>query len=224
MTRSRAAWALLIASSILLVIAAFTIVRTGSTSDSEVVPDLGFRVPVAVVPSPGTAVTATPEFIEMVDEPVKVVINAIDITAKVVSTGVDSTNAVKIPEDITKVGWYRLGVAPGSPAGSAVIVGHRDGREQGHGAFYNLSQLGIADRITVTTTSGAKLVYRVTARETIKKSKLPLDNLFAITGSPRLTLISCAGYYSADNGGYQDNIVITAVPTSSTSMAVRSVR
>ena len=103
-------------------------------------------------------------------------------------------------------------MAPGSPVGSAVIVGHRDGREQGHGAFYNLSQLGIADRITVTTTRGAKLVYRVTARETIKKSKLPLDNLFAITGSPRLTLISCAGYYSKDNGGYQDNIVITAVP------------
>jgi hypothetical protein len=74
------------------------------------------------------------------------------------------------------------------------------------------SPASIADRITVTTASGAKLVYRVTARETIKKSKLPLDNLFAITGPPRLTLISCAGYYSKDNGGYQDNIVITAVP------------
>lgn len=70
---------------------------------------------------------------------------------------------------------------------------------------------------TVTTTSGAELVYRVTARETIKKNKLPLDNLFAITGSPRLTLISCAGYYSADNGGYQDNIVITAVPAAKAS-------
>lgn len=217
MTRSRATWALLIASSVLLVIAAFTIVRTGSQSGSEVVPDLGFRVPVAVVPSPGTAVTAASEFIEIVDEPVEVFINAIDITAKVVSTGVDSSNAVKIPEDITKVGWYRLGVAPGSSAGSAVIVGHRDGLAQGRGAFYNLSQLGIADRITVTTTSGAKLVYRVTARETIKKSKLPLDNLFAITGSPRLTLISCAGYYSKDNGGYQDNIVITAVPAATAS-------
>ncbi len=212
MTRSRATWALLIASSVLLVIAAFTIVRTGSQSDSEVVPDLGFRVPVTVVPSPGTAVTATPGFIEPIDEPMKIAIKAIDITAGVVATGVDSTNAVKIPADITTVGWYRLGVAPGSPTGSAVIVGHRDGRAQGHGAFYNLSQLGIADRITVTTTRGAKLVYRVTARETIKKSKMPFKDLFAITGSPRLTLISCAGYYSKDNGGYQDNIVITAVP------------
>ena len=212
MTRSRALWVLLIVSSIVLATSVFTVARTGSTSDSQIVPDLGFRVPVAVVPSPGTAVTAAHNFIEIVDEPVKVVITAIDITAKIVSTGVDSSNAVKIPEDITKVGWYRLGVAPGSPAGSAVIVGHRDGLAQGHGAFYNLSKLGIADRITVTTTSGAKLVYRVTARETIKNSKLPLATLFAITGSPRLTLISCAGYYSKDNGGYQDNIVITAVP------------
>lgn len=213
MTRSRATWALLIASSVLLVIAAFTIVRTGSQSSSEVVPDLGFRVPVTVVSSPGTAVTATPGFIEPIDEPMKISLKSIGITAGVVSTGVDSSNAVRIPEDITTVGWYRLGVAPGSPAGSAVIVGHRDGLSQGRGAFYDLSRLGIADRITVTTISGARLVYRVTARETIKKTKLPLDNLFAITGPPRLTLISCAGYYSKENGGYQDNIVITAVPT-----------
>jgi hypothetical protein len=212
MTRSRAFWVLLIVSSIVLATSVFTVARTGSTSDSQIVPDLGFRVPVTVVPSPGTAVTAAPTFIEPLDEPMRIAIKAISITAPVVATGLDSTNAVKIPADITTVGWYRLGVAPGSPVGSAVIVGHRDGREQGHGAFYNLSQLGIADRITVTTTRGAKLVYRVTARETIKKSKLPLDNLFAITGSPRLTLISCAGYYSKDNGGYQDNIVITAVP------------
>jgi hypothetical protein len=168
---------------------------------------------VTVVPSPGAAVTATPSFIEPRDEPMRIAIKAIDITAPVVATGVDSTNAVRIPADITTVGWYRLGVVPGSPVGSAVIVGHRDGREQGRGAFYNLSQLGIDDRITVTTTSGTKLVYRVTARETIQKSKLPLNNLFAIDGSPRLTLISCAGYYSKDNGGYQANIVITAVPT-----------
>jgi hypothetical protein len=212
MTRSRATWALLIASSVLLVIAAFTIVRTGSQSDSAVVPDLGFRVPVTVVPSPGTAVTATPSFIAPIDAPMKIAIKAIGITAGVVPTGVDASNAVSIPADITEVGWYRLGVAPGSPTGSAVIVGHRDGLAQGHGAFYDLSHVTIADRITVTTASGAKLVYRVTARETIKKSKLPLDNLFAITGPPRLTLISCAGYYSKDNGGYQDNIVITAVP------------
>ncbi len=213
MTRSRALWVLLIVSSIVLATSVFTVARTGSTSDSQVVPDLGFRVPVTVVPSPGTAVTATPTFIQPIDEPMKLSIKAINITASVVATGVDSTHAVKIPADITTVGWYRLGVAPGSPVGSAVIVGHRDGLAQGHGAFYNLSQLGIADRITVTTTSGAKLVYRVTARETIKKSKMPFDNLFAINGAPRLTFISCAGYYSKDNGGYQDNIVITAVPT-----------
>ena len=222
MTRSRALWVLLIASSIVLAVSVFTLTRTGSTSDSEVVPDLGFRIPVTVVPSPGAAVTATPGFIEPIDEPVKVVIKAIDITARVVPTGVDSTNAVRIPPDISKVGWYRLGVAPGSATGSAVIVGHRDGIGQGHGAFYDLSRLGIADRITVVTSSGTKLVYRVTARETIKKSKLPLDNLFAITGSPRLTLISCAGYYSRDNGGYQDNIVITAVPTVTPSTAASS--
>lgn len=28
----------------------------------------------------------------------------------------------------------------------------------------------------------------------------------------RLTLISCGGVYDPDRGGYQDNVVVTAVP------------
>ena len=38
----------------------------------------------------------------------------------------------------------------------------------------------------------------------------------AIEGDPRLTLISCGGYYDRANGGYQDNVVVTAVPVSTT--------
>jgi hypothetical protein len=52
----------------------------------------------------------------------------------------------------------------------------------------------------------------VVSRESILKKRLPYEELFAVDGPPRLTLISCGGYYDKDNGGYQDNVVVTAVP------------
>jgi sortase (surface protein transpeptidase) len=147
--------------------------------------------------------------------PVRVRIPQIGVTADVLPVGLDKAKAVAIPEDIMKVGWYELGVPPGASQGSAVLVAHRDGRVQGHGVFYDLGQLGLGDRVFITTSAGERLAYKVVSRELISKKRLPLKELFAIDGPPRLTLISCGGYYDRNNGGYQDNVVVTAVPTSS---------
>jgi LPXTG-site transpeptidase (sortase) family protein len=147
--------------------------------------------------------------------PVRVRIPQIGVAAQIISVGLDKAKAVAIPEDIMKVGWYELGVPPGASQGSAVLVAHRDGRVQGHGVFYNLGQLGLGDKVFVTTSAAEKLAYKVVSRELISKKRLPLKELFAIDGPPRLTLISCGGYYDRNNGGYQDNIVVTAVPIES---------
>ncbi|MCX6431581.1 MAG: class F sortase, partial [Actinobacteria bacterium] len=96
--------------------------------------------------------------------------------------------------------------------GSAVLVAHRDGREQGRGVFYWLGNLSVGDKIFVKTSAGETLPYKVVARELIKKKSLPYEELFAVDGDPRLTLISCGGYYDRNHGGYQDNVVVTAVP------------
>ena len=145
--------------------------------------------------------------------PVAVKIPKIDVNTEVLPVGLDKARAVDIPEDITKVGWYKLGVAPGADQGSAVLVAHRDGRVQGHGVFYDLGNLSVGDKVVVTDAAGNKLKYKVVSREMISKKGLPLKELFAIDGPARLTLISCGGYYDKNNGGYQDNVVVTAVPT-----------
>lgn len=147
--------------------------------------------------------------------PIRIRIPAIGVDSRVIPVGIDKENAVVVPQDIFTIGWYRFGVPPGSPAGSAVLVGHRDGREQGHGALYNLGSLRRGDPIVVITELGDRLAYRVVAREAVSKVSFPQQaaDLFAVAGSPRLTLISCGGYYDRNHGGYQDNIVVTAVPT-----------
>lgn len=146
-----------------------------------------------------------------VSRPVRIVIPSLGVDAPVVDVGLDAAGAVAVPDDISTVGWYKFGVAPGSHQGSAVIVGHRDGTEQGHGALYDLALLDLDDKLAVTTETGERLRYRVISRESVSKSAVPMGELFAVDGEPVLTLITCGGYYDRENGGYQDNVIVSAV-------------
>ena len=86
------------------------------------------------------------------------------------------------------------------------------GRGQGQGVFYDLGAMDLGDRVRVRDDAGTSLEFEVVARESLSKKGLPYDELFAADGPPRLTLISCGGEYDADRGGYQDNVIVTAVP------------
>ena len=83
-------------------------------------------------------------------------------------------------------------------AGGDVRTARRRGRRTG--------QVRLAD--------GTVVAYRIVAREFIDKQALPVANLFSRDGPPRLTLITCGGDYDRAGGGYQDNVVVTAIPES----------
>ena len=137
---------------------------------------------------------------------------SLGIATEVRPVGVRDDGQVAIPADGDLVGWYRFGSAPGSGAGSAVIVGHRDTRAEGPGVFYRLGEVQVGDVITVFRDDWVQVRYRVTSKESITKTALPLDRLFERTGAPRLTVITCGGDY-VQGRGYDENIVVTAVPT-----------
>jgi LPXTG-site transpeptidase (sortase) family protein len=230
--RSRSALIVLIASLLVLAVGfGALIVSQRQEQEQADIPTVGSRdlasLAAAASPSPtmssalpSASGSASPPPSQassppVLSAPVRVRIPQIGVKAEVLPVGLDKAKAVAIPEDIMKVGWYELGVPPGASQGSAVLVAHRDGRVQGHGVFYNLGQLELGDKVFITTSAGEKLSYKVVSRELISKKRLPLEELFAIDGPPRLTLISCGGYYDRNNGGYQDNVVVTAVPTAS---------
>ncbi|MFC5290142.1 class F sortase [Actinokineospora guangxiensis] len=145
--------------------------------------------------------------------PTRVDIDALGVTAPVVPVGVEGDGLMQIPEDVATVGWYRFGPAPGADAGSAVITGHVNDRDQGLGVFARIGELAIDDTIRVSRSDGTEVGYRVIAREQWTKDRVPLTRLFARDGAPRLVLITCGGVFDRDAGNYQDNIAITAVPT-----------
>jgi LPXTG-site transpeptidase (sortase) family protein len=151
--------------------------------------------------------------------PRQVRIPSLNIDAPVDIVALDNANRVEVPQDVQRTGWYQFAANPFTGEGSTVIVGHRDGVGQGAGAFFDLDKANIGDRIIITTQDGTPLRYRIVARESFDKGNVPFEELFAVTGSARLTLITCGGPFDATTLGYTDNVVVTAVPESGSDMS-----
>ena len=134
--------------------------------------------------------------------------------------GLQDKSTIEIPDDISKVGWYKYGAAPGSQGGSTVIVGHRDGENPEPGAFYSLDRIEIGDPIIIDQSKNidqsnyTTITYKVIKILKIDKKKFytVANKIFSLQGKPTLNLISCIGPYDKKWGGYKQNIIITAIP------------
>jgi hypothetical protein len=142
--------------------------------------------------------------------PSRLVVNALGVDAPVTSAGV-ADGAMEIPADGGTVGWYRYGAAPGDAAGSAVLAGHVDTRADGPGALFDLRRLEVGDDVVVVTDRGP-LRYRVTGRESVVKTALPVEQLFARDGAHRLVLVTCGGRFVPERRSYEENVVVVAEP------------
>ena len=91
-------------------------------------------------------------------------------------------------------------------------VGARHCEVQGCGAFFNLRSLAQGALVRVTAADHRVWTYRVTAREEVPKTAVPLNAIFAETGRARLVLATCGGAFNSVTRSYEDNIVITATP------------
>jgi sortase (surface protein transpeptidase) len=162
-----------------------------------------------------TVVAPEPK-VSTADIPIRIRVPALSLSAPILAVQKRDAITLDVPSDIRTVGWYSSGVSPGSASGSAVLVGHRDGSGGSVGIFWRLGSLEMGDRIEVLTRSGGSLIYKVIAAELLNHPELQQasPDLFATLGNPRLTLITCGGSFERDLGGYQANIVVTAVPVS----------
>ena len=145
-------------------------------------------------------------------DPIRLTIPSLHIDAPIVAVGVDESGQMQIPPLVTQIGWYKYGPAPGATSGSIVLAGHVDSATQALGAFFRLRDIPEHAEVTITARNGSLLSYTVIAREEFPKTMVPLRSLFARTGPPRLTLITCGGTFNRTIRSYNDNIVITALP------------
>jgi sortase (surface protein transpeptidase) len=160
-------------------------------------------------PAPTTVPTTTTTTTAPV-QPSRLVIPAIGVDAPIVPVGLNPDGSMEVPA-ASDVGWYELGVAPGSPEGSAVLAAHVDyGGEKG--AFYDLRSLPEGSEVLVGAPDGGQLRFVVDTRFQVNKDELPGEELFRSNGPSTLTLITCGGSFDRAARSYRDNIVLRAAP------------
>ena len=142
-------------------------------------------------------------------------IDALGIDAPVGAYGVDSVGRMDVPDNVTDVGWYKHGPAPGDP-GSAVLAAHVDLAGPGRGLFFDLDELQPGELVVVSYSDATEQQFRVVARSTYLKTELPLDTIFSRSGKPVLTLVTCGGGFSRSARSYDSNVVVYAEPFETT--------
>ena len=117
-----------------------------------------------------------------------------------------------VPEQVQQVGWWDGGAQAGEPFGSVVIAGHVDSDTGGLGFFARLLRVRTGDEISVRAV-GHRATYRVSRVESVPQDALATgSDAFDQAGPHRLVLITCTGAYDRSRGGYQNNLVVTALP------------
>jgi hypothetical protein len=133
------------------------------------------------------------------------------IDSAVRPVGVTPDGQMALPPRPEVLGWYRFGPAPGAGTGSVVLAGHLDSRRYGLGPLVGLREVEAGDEVRVTRSDGTATSYTVVDVRRYDRQALP-EELFARKGPERLRIITCGGDYLPDEGGYQQNLVVTAVP------------
>ncbi len=161
-----------------------------------------------------TARPAVPPAPERVVAPVRVRVPAVGLDLAVRPTGAGRDGQMRLPADPRVLGWYRFGPAPGSGSGAAVLAGHVDSRRFGVGPLARLAGVSPGDAVRVLSADGRSRAYRVDSIERFDRQGLPAA-VFTRSGPERVRLLTCTGAYLPDAGGYQQNLVVTAVPARS---------
>lgn len=143
--------------------------------------------------------------------PERVRVPSLGLDLPVRPTGVVRSGEMRLPPDPRVLGWYRFGPAPGSGKGAAVVAGHVDSRRHGIGPLARLAGVAAGATIRVVPASGRPTTYRVDSIERFDRQRLP-DAVFTRRGPERLRIVTCAGDWVPEAGGYQENLVVTAVP------------
>lgn len=160
-------------------------------------------VPIAAATPPPTR-TPTP--------PVRLVAPTVGVDVSVEPVGVEPSGFMEIPDDPAIGGWYRYGSDPSSAEGNVVIAAHVDSRKYSIGPFSRLRDLAAGAVVEVTDSAGNVHEYAVESVTNIPKRELPVAELFARQGAPKLVLITCGGGIDPVTGLYADNVVAIAAP------------
>jgi LPXTG-site transpeptidase (sortase) family protein len=173
-------------------------------------PPLGEPVALTPVPTASEARPAASDTPRFIPERIELPGDAYAAIVPVATVG----RELVVPADPGRVGWWDGSSYVGDPYGSTVIAGHVDTVDRGLGFFYRLWNIKVGERV-VLRAGHLRQAYKITDLRQVARTDLVDDEeVFDIGGPPRLVLITCAGDFRADRGGYSRNLIVVARPVS----------
>jgi hypothetical protein len=170
-------------------------------------------------PPGGDAPVTTPQIagfhsvrtLDLVAEPVRLRIPAVQVDSELVQLGRQPDGTIAVPGSPTVAGWYAQGPRPGQP-GPAVIIGHVDSAS-GPGVFFRLYQLSPDMIVYVVRADGTTAAFRVVSTSRVPKTNFPTDLVYSPTLQPSLQLVTCGGNFDYRARSYRDNVIVYTVPS-----------
>jgi hypothetical protein len=143
--------------------------------------------------------------------PVEIEIPSINVDAKIIPVGTDSSGALETPPlsgpQSYDAAWWDGGATPGQD-GPSIIVGHIDSAAEGPLVFWNLHELVPGQAVEVTLADGAQVWFNVVGSQQVSKTDFPTQQVYGPTPWPTLRLITCTGDFDPQTGHYDDNLIV----------------
>jgi sortase (surface protein transpeptidase) len=139
--------------------------------------------------------------------PARLLIPALGVNALVEAVGITTDGSMAVPSQPDRVAWYQPGVAPGDP-GDALIDGHLDWWT-GPAVFWHLANLHPGDQVSVIRADSSQLTFTVDATRTYPWNA-QTNGLVTDTGTPSISLVTCAGTWDRQRQTYLNRLVVHA--------------
>jgi len=124
----------------------------------------------------------------------------------------DPGGTLALPESVYRAGWWEGSARLGDPYGAIVIAAHVDSFADGVGPIAELLGARVGDVLHLQS-AGLEQAYTIRRSSFVPRTDLAAERrAMSFTGGRRLVLITCAGPYDRDHGGYRYNLVVVAEP------------
>ncbi len=179
----------------------------GSPTSATPVADNNLRLgrPAQVSTSHSVAMAPPPQVQIPTARPVQILIADLDVHRAVEAVGVGRSGVMDLPLNWWNAGWYNGGPVPGAP-GDSVIEGHAGYPGQPL-IFGKLATLRPGAKVVVILADGTRQLFRVESMASVPVGTAP-PGFAEPYGPPRLTLITCTGYFNSNTYTYSSRLAV----------------
>lgn len=141
-------------------------------------------------------------------DPKNVTIETLGLNVPVTVVGVAKDGSMETPKNWNEAGWYWKSAHPGEK-GNLIINGHYDDSSARPAAFWQLKNVVVGDKVSVTDKYNKTFVYQISDVFFVSiQDPQRLDVLQSDDSKSTITLITCGGVWLPGMSTYDKRLVV----------------